>query len=336
MNRTICKENATMPRHPVKGIASFLGFALLVYGVAHAQGYPTKPVRLVVGGPAGGGADIVMRPLAQRLTEQMGQQVVVDNRPGAGAIIAGQIVMATPADGYTLLQAAASGFAVSPFAQKKQPYDPEWDFTPVTMVAIAPMMITVNPALPVRAVKELVGLAKAKQNRLLYASNGQGSFSHLTTELFSRTTGIRMTHVPYKGGTPAVIDTVSGQTQVIITALPTLITQVKASRLRALAVTSLKRSSAVPELPTVSESGYPGFESVQWYAIFAPKALPAAITERLYHEIRIAAESAALKAPLAQEGAELMVTGPTALAEFLRADILKWRKVISESKIVLE
>lgn len=315
---------------------SLLLAALSVSGIAHGQSYPTKPVRLVVGGPPGGGADIVMRPLAQRLTEQMGQQVVVDNRPGAGSIIAAQVVMAAPADGYTLLQASASGFAVSPFAQKKQPYDPERDFAPITMVAIAPMMIAVNPALPVRSVKDLVGLAKAKQNQLLYASNGQGSFSHLTTELFSRTTGIRMTHVPYKGGSPAVIDTVSGHVQLIITALPTLITQVKASRLRALAVTSAKRSSAVPELPTVSEAGYPGFESVQWYGIFAPKGTPPAIIERLYNEIRKAGESPALKAPLAQEGAELMVAGPQALSEFLRADIIKWRKVIKDSNIVLE
>jgi tripartite-type tricarboxylate transporter receptor subunit TctC len=338
MNRNQRKEQDMTATQPARAreTGSLLTLAWFLHGTVLAQGYPSKPVRLVVGGPAGGGADIVMRPMAQRLTEQMGQQVVIDNRPGAGAIIAGQIVMATPADGYTLLQAAASGFAVSPFAQKRQPYDPERDFTPVTMVALAPLMITVNPALPVRSVKALVGLAKAKPNQLLYASNGQGSFSHLTTELFSGNTGIRMTHVPYKGGTPAVIDAVSGHVQVVITAVPTLLTQVRASRLRALAVTSAKRSSAIPELPTVSESGYPGFESVQWYAIFGPKALPAAITERLYNEIRKAAESPVLRAPLAQEGAELMVTGPQALADFLRADILKWRKVISESKIVLD
>jgi tripartite-type tricarboxylate transporter receptor subunit TctC len=198
------------------------------------------------------------------------------------------------------------------------------------------MMITVNPALPVKSVKDLVALAKAKPSQLLYGSNGQGSFSHLSTELFSSTTGIRMTHVPYKGGTPAVIDTVSGHVQLVITALPTLITQVKASRLRAIALTSAKRSSAVPDLPTVAESGYPGFESVQWYGVFAPKGTPSAITERLYNEIRKAAESPALKAPLAQEGADLMVNGPQALADFLRTDIVKWRKVIRDSNIVLE
>lgn len=266
----------------------------------------------------------------------MGQQVVIDNRPGAGGVISGQVVMSAPADGYTLLQTTSSGFSVSPFLLKKQPYDPERDFAPVTMIATAPMMITVNPALPVKSVKELVVLGKAKQNQLLYGSNGQGSFSHLTTELFSRTAGIRMTHVPYKGGSPAVIDTVSGHVQVLITALPTLIAQVKASRLRAIAVTSSKRSSAVPELPTVAESGYGGFESVQWYAIFAPKGTPAAITERLYQEFRKAGDSPALKAPLAQEDADLQIAGPQASADFLRADVAKWRKVIKESNIVLE
>jgi tripartite-type tricarboxylate transporter receptor subunit TctC len=171
---------------------------------------------------------------------------------------------------------------------------------------------------------------------LLYASNGKGSFSHLTTEMFARSAGITIVHVPYKGGTPAVIDTVSGNVQIVITAVPTLITQVRAARLRPLAVTSVKRSSAVPELPTVAESGLQGFESAQWYAVLAPKQTPAAITDKLYGEIRKAAESPAVRAPLAQEGAEMAVNGPQALAEFLRTDIAKWQKIIRESKIVLE
>ena len=323
-------------RHQTNRWFRLLAVALLVHGIAHGQGYPVKPVRLLLPGPAAGGADVVMRPIAQRLSEQMGQQVIIDNRPGAGGVIAGQVAMALPADGYTLVVATAGGFSIAPFVVKKQPYDPERDFIPVTMIATAPMMITVHPALPVRSVKDLVGLAKAKQNQLFYASNGQSSFSHLTTEYFSRATGIRMTHVPYKGGTPAVIDTVSGQVQLIITAFPTLIAQVKASRLRALAVTSAKRSSAAPDLPTVAESGYAGFESAQWYGILAMKGTSSAITERLYNEIRKAGESPALKAPLAQEGAELSVNGPQALADFLRTDIAKWRKVIKESNIVLE
>lgn len=309
---------------------------LAVYGMAGAQGYPAKPVRLIVSGPAGGGADVIFRPVAQRLTEQLGQQVVVDNRPGAGSIIAAQQLMTAPADGYTVLQAGGSGFSIAPFAAKKQPYDPERDFTPITMVALAPLMITVHPAVPARSVSELVNLARGKQNRFLYASNGQASFSHLTTEYFNNTAGIAMTHVPYKGGTPAVIDTVAGHTQIVITAFPTLITQVKAARLRAIAVTSIKRTAALPDLPTVAESGYPGFEAVQWYGMFAPRGISPAIVERLYGELRKAGGSQSLKEPLAQEGAELAVAGPQALAEYLRADMAKWRKVIKQANIVLE
>jgi tripartite-type tricarboxylate transporter receptor subunit TctC len=277
-----------------------------------------------------------MRPIAQKLSETLGQQVIVDNRPGAGSMIAAQLAAGSPPDGYTVLQASASGFSISPFLQKKLPYDPIHDFTPITLIATAPLMLTVHPSLPVRSVKDLISLARTKPGQLLYASNGKGSFSHLTTEMFARSAGITIVHVPYKGGTPAVIDTVSGNVQIVITAVPTLITQVRAARLRPLAVTSVKRSSAVPELPTVAESGLQGFESVQWYAVLAPKQTPAAITDKLYGEIRKAAESPAVRAPLAQEGAEMAVNGPQALAEFLRTDIAKWQKIIRESKIVLE
>jgi len=277
-----------------------------------------------------------MRPIAQKLSETLGQQVIVDNRPGAGSMIAAQLAAGSPPDGYTVLQASASGFSISPFLQKKLPYDPIHDFTPITLIATAPLMLTVHPSLPVRSVKDLISLARTKPGQLLYASNGKGSFSHFTTEMFARSAGITIVHVPYKGGTPAVIDTVSGNVQIVITAVPTLITQVRAARLRPLAVTSVKRSSAVPELPTVAESGLQGFESVQWYAVLAPKQTPAAITDKLYGEIRKAAESPAVRAPLAQEGAEMAVNGPQALAEFLRTDIAKWQKIIRESKIVLE
>ena len=310
--------------------------ALLLTGPAWSQGYPAKAVRFVVIGPPAGGADVIARPVAQRMTESMGQSVLVDNRPGAGGIVGSQVVAGAPPDGYTILLATASGFSIAPFLGKKRPYDPTQDFAAVTLLATAPMMVTVHPSLPAKSVKELIGLAKARPRELLYASNGAGSFSHLTTEMFSRAAGISMVHVPYKGGTPAVIDTMSGATQVLITALPTLIAQVKTGRLRALAVTSGKRSSAVPDLPTVSESGLRGFESVQWYGVFAPRNTPPAIIEKLYVEIRKAAEGPAVKAPLSQEGADLVVTGPRTLAEFLREDIAKWQKVIREAGIVLE
>ena len=313
-----------------------VAFAGLVAGEsAWSQSYPIKPVRLIVAGPAAGGADVIVRPIAQKLSESLGQQFIVDNRPGAGTIISGQIAASSPPDGYTLLLATLSN-VTGPYLVKKLPYDPVQDFTPVTLVATSGLMVTVHPGLPVKTIRDLIGLAKARPKQLLYASNGKGSFSHLTTELLSREAGITMVHVPYKGGSPAVIDTVAGQTQLVITAIPTLIAQVRASRLRALAVTGGQRSTALPELPTVAESGLPDFESTQWFAVLAPKNTPASIVEKLYGEIRRAADNPAVKASLSQEGAELSVTGPQALAKRMVTDSAKWQKVIRESHLVVE
>jgi tripartite-type tricarboxylate transporter receptor subunit TctC len=317
-------------------VLALAGVWLWTSGLAWCQAYPAKPIRLIVQGPPAGGADVIARPVAQRMSESLGQPLVVDNRPGAGGVVASVAVAASAPDGYTLLLATASGFSIAPFLLKKRPYDPVQDFAAVTMLATAPMMVTVHPALPVKSVKELIALARARPKELLYASNGIGSFSHLTTEVFSRAAGITMTHVPHKGGTPAVIDTVSGNVQLLITALPTLIAQVKAGRLRALAVTSSSRSPALPELPTVAESALRGFESVQWYGIFAPRDTPAAITSRLHAAFRTAGESPAVKSPLAAQGAVLLMTEPQAMATFLKADVAKWQKVIRETNLVLE
>jgi tripartite-type tricarboxylate transporter receptor subunit TctC len=307
-----------------------------VSGLSAGQGYPVKPVRIVAGAPAGGGADIILRPIAQRLSEALGAQFIIDNRPGAGSTIAAQLVASSPPDGYTLLQASASSFSISPFLFKKPPYDPVNDFTPVTLIATAPLLVAVHPSVPANSVKELVGLARSKPGRLFYASNGKGSFSHFTTEMFARAAGITMVRVPYKGGASAVMSTLSGESQVIVTAIPTLIAQVRASRLRALGVTSTGRSPIMPQTPTVSEAGVPGFESVQWYAIFAPKHTPMAIADKLFVEIRRAGESASVRSSLVQEGAEPAVNGPRALAEFHQADVARWRRVIRESDVVLE
>jgi tripartite-type tricarboxylate transporter receptor subunit TctC len=303
---------------------------------ACAQTYPAKSVRLIVGGAPAAGGDLIMRPIAQRLSESTGQQFIIDNRPGAGSLLAGQIAAAAPADGYTILQGSASGFSIAPFLAKKRPYDPVQDFTPITMVARAPLLVAVHPALPVRSVKDLVALAKANPRALLYGSNGMASFSHLTTELFCRTAAVSMTHVPYKGGSPAAMDTVAGNVQLVVTSIPTLLAQVRSGRLRALAVTSSKRSSTVPEIPTVAESGFPGFESVQWYGMFAPKGTPRVIVERLHAEIHAAVDTPRFKASLAMEGAEAAVDGPEALGDFHRTDIARWAKVIRDLNIVLE
>jgi len=306
------------------------------FQAACAQTYPLKPVRLIVGGAPAAGGDLIMRPIAQRLTESTGQQFIIDNRPGAGSLVAGQIAAAAPADGYTILQGSASGFSIAPFLAKKRPYDPVQDFTPITMIARAPLLVAVHPALAARSVNDLVTLAKAKPGALLYGSNGIASFSHLTAELFSRTVGVSMTHVPYKGGAPAAMDAVAGNVQVVITSVPTLLAQVKSGRLRALAITSAKRSATLPEVATVAESGFPGFESVQWYGVFAPKGTPRAIVEKLHKEIYAAVDTPRFKQSLSAEGAEAAVDGPDALADFHRADIARWAKVVRQLNIVLE
>src|SRR5712691_4459634 len=301
-----------------------------------SQTYPVKPIRLIVAGPAGGGNDIITRPIAQKLSESMGQQVIVDNRPGAGTLLAGQATAGSAPDGYTVMMGTISTLCISPHLVRKKPYDPVLDFTPITLVATAGLMVAVHPALPAKTIKELVGLARSRPGQLTYASNGAGSLSHLTTELFSRAAGITMVHVPYKGGSLAAMDTIGGYTQLVITAIPTLISHVKASRLRAIAVTGSRRSPAMPDLPTVAESGLPGFESSQWYAALAPKNTPAAVVERLYRELEKAADIAAVKAALSNEGAELAVTGPKKLGELVRTDSAKWERIIRESGIVLD
>ena len=309
---------------------------LAVSAPSWPQVYPVKPIRLIVAGPPGGGNDVITRPIAQRLSEAMGQPVIVDNRAGAGTLVAGQATVASAPDGYTFLMATISTMCISPYLARKRPYDPVQDFTPITLVATAGLIVTVHPTLPAKTTRELIGLAKSRPGQLMYASNGAGSLSHLTTEMFSRAAGITMVHVPYKGGAPAAIDTIGGHTQVVITAIPTLIAHVKSSRLRAIAVTSIRRSPAVPDVPTVAEGGVLGFESSQWYAAFAPKNTPTPIVEKLYSELGKATDNAAVKAALSQEGAELTATGPKQLGILVQADSAKWQKLVRDSRVVLD
>jgi tripartite-type tricarboxylate transporter receptor subunit TctC len=309
---------------------------LVAAGASWSESYPVKPVRIVLQGPPASGPDVIMRPIARSLSESLGQPVIVDNRPGASGVIAAQAVASSPPDGYTLFLGNSSSFSIAPFLLKKRPYDPVLDFTPVTLVVTAPLIVTSHPALPVTSIQELIGLAKAKPGQILFASPGTGTIQHLTMELFTLAAGITMVHVPYKGGTPAVIDTVSGQVNVAITAVPAVLSQIKASRLRALAVTGSKRLATAPDIPTVAESALPGFDCVQWYGLFVPKSTPAAVVEKLYREVRKATQGPGVHSAVVQEGVELDVNGPQALAEFLRLDMAKWQKVIRESNIPLD
>ncbi len=312
---------------------------LVAGGTSWAQAYPARPVRLVLQTAAASTPDVIMRPIAKRFSESAGQQMIVDNRPGAAGVVAAQVVMNAAADGYTILLASSGAMSIAPFVAKKQPYDPFQDFSPVTLIAVAPLIVTAHPSLPVKSAKDLIALAKAQPRQILYASPGTATVQHLTIEMFGRAAGISMVHVPYKSGAPAVIDTVSGQVQLVITAVPAVLQQIKATRLRALAVTSVKRTAAVPDVPSIAESGVPGFESLTWYGIYAPKNTPTEIVQKLYGELRKATDDPGVKSAAVREGVDLEVNGARPLADFHRVDAAKWQKVIRElrdSNVVLE
>lgn len=308
---------------------------LCTCGTAWSDTYPTRPMRLIVVGPAAGGADVLARPIAKKLSDAFGQQVVIDNRGGGAGLLGSQAALSSRPDGYTMMFANAINMSIAPAIRKDLPLDPVKDFAPVTMVATTALLVAVHPSLPAGSINEFITLAKARPNEILFASNGEGTIQHLAIAMLSGASGIKVIHVPHKGGTPAVLATVGGHTQAIITAIPTLLTQVKSSRLRALAVTSLKRTSVLPEIPTIAESGRPDFEAIQWYGIFAPGKTPVAAIRRWSDEVRRTVEITSVREALSLEGADLAANGPEALAEFQRADIMRWRKVVRDNGIVL-
>ena len=304
-------------------------------GNAWAQPWPSKPIRIVVPFPAGGGTDLFARTLAQKLGAVFGQQIVVDNRSGAGGMIGAEIVAKAPPDGYTLLVTSSSSQSIVPLLTRKPLYDPLRDFAPVIVIASAPNMLVVHPSLPVRNVRELIALAKAQPGAINYASNGTGTLSHLTGELFKLQTGTSLVHIPYKGGPPAVIDLIAGQVSVLFTAVPTALSQVRAGKLRAIAVTGAKRVDALKELPTVGET-LVGFESSQWWGMFAPPQTPAEIIDRLNAEVTKMLADPELRARFANEGAEAVGGSPKEMAAYLRTDVEKWSKVVKDAKIAPE
>lgn len=303
---------------------------------ANAQSYPAKPVRMIVPFPAGGATDIVGRLIAQKLSESFGQQVIVDNRGGAGGTIGSDLAAKSPPDGYTMLLGTSSTHAVAPSLYSKLPYDPVKDFSPVTLAATATILLAVHPSVPARSVKELISLAKRQPNALSFASSGNGGISHLVGEQFKSMAAIEMLHVPYKGDTPALVDLVSGQVHLMFGTAVSFLPYVKAGRLNALAVTNPKRSPVVPNVPTVAESGLPGFDALQWFGVFVPAGTPKDIVSRLHGEIIKSLKLPDVRERLASLGAEVVGNSPEQFASFQKADSAKWAKVVKQSGAKIE
>jgi tripartite-type tricarboxylate transporter receptor subunit TctC len=315
---------------------AWLSLTLVVFGAAFAQEYPVKPVRLIVPYPAGSSSnDIIARLLAERLSPALGQRVLVENRAGAGGNVGSEYVAKAAPDGYTLLVATNGPQAIAPHVFKLN-YDNQKDLTPVAMVANVPYMMVVHPSLPARNVRELIALAKARPGQLLFASSGNAGTPHLCWELLKSMAKIDMIHVPYKGGAPAMMDTVGGQTQMYCSGMIAVSPQIKAGKLRPIGMATLQRSPTMPEIPTVAEQGLPGFNVASWFGIMAPANTPSAIVQRLYGEIAKITETADMKKFLLTQGAEPMVMDPPKFSEFLRVETEKWGKVVKGANLKLD
>ena len=295
------------------------------------QAYPTKPIRMICPFPPGGTTDVVARLVAQKLTEAWGQQVVVDNRPGAGGIIGTEIVAKAAPDGYTVLLGSITTHAVNPALYKKLNFDPVKDFAPVSLVVSSPQLLAVHPSVAAKSVKELIALAKAKPGQLNYASAGTGTSPHLTFELFKSMAGIDVVHVPYKGTGPAITDLIGGQVQMMITGVVALMPHIKSGKLRGLGVTSAKRVAALPDLPTIAESGIPGFDVSSWFGVFLPGGTPKPIVAKMNAEIRKILEVPEVRQRLIGQGADPASNTPEEFAAYVKAEMAKWGKVARDT-----
>ncbi len=315
--------------HPVA--AAWLLLALIPC-VSGAQSYPVKPVRLLIGFAPGGGADVVARGLSPRLTETLGQQVIVENRPGANGLIAAELASKAPPDGYTLL-IAPGNYAFAPAMEPKLSLDMTSAFAPISLLAETPLLVVVHPSLPVRSIPQLVALAKSQPGKLSYASGGVGGSAHLATELFLTLTQVNVVHVPYKGTGAAIADLVGGHVPLCFCTLPSVFSQTKQGRLRAIAVTTARRSPAAPDIPTVAEAGVPGYEMSQWYGLLAPAGTPGAVIDRLNAEIGKALRHPDLLSRFQADGAQPAGSSPQAFGTFFKAEIAKWTRVVQKAGI---
>jgi len=301
--------------------------------VAHAQVAPTRSVRFVVPFAPGGGVDFTARILAQKLSDSWSQQVVVDNRPGAGGIIGTELVAKSPADGYTLLMGSIGSVSINPGLYRKLPYDPLRDFAPVTQIGFVPNIVVVHPSLPVKSIRELIALARAKPGALVYGTGGSGTSNHLSGELFKTMADVDIRHIPYKVGAQATSDLIGGQLSVMFDNFPTSLPHVRAGKLRPLAVTSAVRSSAAPEVPTVAESGLPGYEITGWVGVLAPAGTSKDTISMLHAEIAKVLKLSDLREKFANLGAEAGSSTPEQFAAFIQSEIAKWGRVIKAAGI---
>ncbi len=314
---------------------AFLALAFAASAAAFAQGYPTKPLRLIIPFPPGGSNDVVGRMIAFQLSERLGKQVIADNQgAGAGGIIGTEAAARAAPDGYTLLLvSSAYAFGASMY---KLPYDPVSAFVPVALLGTGPVVLAVNAKLPVNSLQDLIALAKAKPGELNYASAGVGSFQHLASALFKLQSGLDIVHVPFKGGGPAMMDVIAGNTQVAVGSLVQMLPQIKGGRLKALGVGSARRIPALPDVPTISESAIPGFEVTNWWGIAAPAGTPRAIVERLNAELGAIVASAETRKRFEAEGADPLRMGPDEFGRFIAAETAKWARVVKDAGIKAE
>jgi tripartite-type tricarboxylate transporter receptor subunit TctC len=301
---------------------------------AQAGNYPTRPIRFIAANAPGGGLDITARAIGPRMAAALGQQVIVDNRAGAAGSIASDIVAKSAPDGYTIMVASVGGLAVNTNLYKGLTYHPLRDLAPITWATSGSNVLVVNPSVPAKSVRELIALAKAQPDKLSYGSSGAGNAGHLAGELFKSMAGIKMVHIPYKGGAPAMIDLIAGQVQLVFSSAPTAVPQVKAGKIRGLAVTTATRSVILPELPTISEAGLPGFEADNWYGVVTTMKTPRPIIDRLHTEITRALHAPEVKQTLLTQGLEVRTSTPEEFGAYMRSEFDKWAKVIKDAGIM--
>ena len=327
-----------MQRRTIHMLRAGIAFAALLgwagaSAYAQSGAYPTKPIRFIVANSPGGGLDVVARLIAPTLTTALGQQMIIDNRAGATGSVAAELTAKAPPDGHTIMMGAIGNLAVNPHIYKGLGYDPTKDFSPIVYAASGSNVLITHVSVPAKSLQDLVALARAQPGKLTYGSSGSGNAGHLAAELLQSMAKIKMVHVPYKGGAPAMTALLGNEVQLVFASPSTAIPQVKAGRVRGLAVTTLKRSLMLPDLPTIAESGYPGYETDNWYAIVGPAKMPRPVVDRLNKEIARALTQPDIKEALLKSGLEVAPGTPEALGKYMNAEYVKWGKLIKEAGI---